>query len=131
MQRTSEQGAELSVAIALELEDKVSRQITDAGLPLSYEEDKIQYVWPERSSTYTPDFKLPKQGGFFTLRRRADGLSNRHRHLLIKQQRPNSTSAWFSIIKTPSSTRVVRLPTHSGVKSMASDMDTKPYPKNG
>ncbi len=47
------------------LEDKLSSQIKDAGLKVEYEPDKISYIWPERQSTYTPDFKLPKKGGFF------------------------------------------------------------------
>jgi len=41
------------------LEEKISRQIEEAGLPLMYETDKISYIWPERNSTYTPDFKIP------------------------------------------------------------------------
>ena len=48
------------------LEEKVSRQIADAGLKVDYETDKVKYIWPEREATYTPDFKLPsKDGGFF------------------------------------------------------------------
>ena len=47
------------------LEETISRQISDAGLIVSYETAKIEYVWPERTSTYTPDFLLPKVGGFF------------------------------------------------------------------
>ena len=43
----------------------MSRQIEDAGLSVEYETDQITYTWPERQATYTPDFKLPKQGGFF------------------------------------------------------------------
>jgi len=45
------------------LEEKVSRQIAEAGLIVEYETDKVEYTWPERQSKYTPDFKLPKQGG--------------------------------------------------------------------
>ncbi len=90
MQRTSRARHGIIRGYRSGLEDKVSRQITDAGLPLSYEEDKIQYVWPERSSTYTPDFKLPKQGGFFYVETKGRWtVEDRHKHLLIKQQRPD------------------------------------------
>ena len=71
------------------LEETVSRQIADAGLPVSYEEDKIEYVWPERTSKYTPDFKLPKVGGFFFVETKGRFVTaDRHKHLLIKKQKP-------------------------------------------
>ena len=47
------------------LEDKIAKQIHKAGLAVVYETDKISYLVPERQAKYTPDFKLPKQGGFF------------------------------------------------------------------
>ena len=47
------------------LEDKAAAQIKAAGLELLYETDKIHYVVPESNHKYTPDFKLPKTGGFF------------------------------------------------------------------
>ena len=72
------------------LEETVSRQIADAGLPVSYETDKIEYVWPERTSKYTPDFKLPKQGGFFFVEVKGRWtVEDRHKHLLIRQQHPD------------------------------------------
>lgn len=40
------------------LEEKVSKQIEQAGLPVLYETEKVSYIWPERNSTYTPDFLL-------------------------------------------------------------------------
>jgi len=72
------------------LEETISRQIADAGLPVSYEEDKIEYVWPERTSKYTPDFKLPKQGGFFFVETKGRWtVDDRQKHLLIKEQHPD------------------------------------------
>jgi len=72
------------------LEETISRQIADAGLPVSYEEDKIEYVWPERTSKYTPDFKLPKKGGFFFVETKGRWtVDDRQKHLLIKEQHPD------------------------------------------
>ena len=72
------------------LEETVSRQIADAGLPVSYETDKIEYVWPERTAKYTPDFKLPKQGGFFFVETKGRWtVDDRQKHLLIKEQHPD------------------------------------------
>jgi len=71
------------------LEETVSRQIADAGLTVSYETDKIEYTWPKRKSTYRPDFKLPKPGGFFYVETKGIwAVGDRAKHLLIKQQHP-------------------------------------------
>jgi hypothetical protein len=68
----------------------VSRQIEDAGLSVQYETDKITYTWPERQATYTPDFKLPKQGGFFYVETKGRwDVDDRQKHLLIKDQFPD------------------------------------------
>jgi hypothetical protein len=75
------------------LEETVSRQIADAGLPVVYEpkDDKVSYTWPERQSTYLPDFKLPKQGGlhFFVETKGRWTVDDRQKHLLIKEQHPD------------------------------------------
>ena len=74
------------------LEETVSRQIADAGLPVVYEPkaDKVSYTWPERQSTYLPDFKLPKQGGFFFVETKGRWtVDDRQKHLLIKEQHPD------------------------------------------
>jgi predicted nuclease of restriction endonuclease-like RecB superfamily len=47
------------------LEEKVADQLREAGLPVVYETDKVIYRIPARDHRYTPDFKLPKPGGFF------------------------------------------------------------------
>jgi len=73
------------------LEAKVADQITQAGLPVMFETDKVSYVVPQRSAKYTPDFKLlKKDGGFIYIETK--GLwpvEARQKHLLIKDQSPD------------------------------------------
>ena len=57
------------------LEDKLSEQISDAGLDVNYETDKITYTVPERQSTYTPDFSSTHQTVDFISRAKAGGRS--------------------------------------------------------
>lgn len=74
------------------LEDDIATQIAEAGKPVLYErpEDKITYTVPERQATYSPDFKLPKQGGFFFCETKGIfDVADRAKHLLIKQQHPD------------------------------------------
>lgn len=71
------------------LEKNISDQIVEAGIELLYETDKIQYTVPERKAKYTPDFKLPKPGGFFFVETKGIWtVQDRSKHLLIKQQHP-------------------------------------------
>lgn len=72
------------------LEERVSQQITKAGLELLYETDKIGYVVPARDARYTPDFKLPKPGGFFYVETKGIWtVQDRAKHLLIQKQFPD------------------------------------------
>ena len=72
------------------LEDRVSKQITEAGLKLLYETDKVHYVVPARDARYTPDFKLPKKGGFFYIETKGIWtVQDRAKHLLIQKQHPD------------------------------------------
>jgi hypothetical protein len=72
------------------LEDKIAKQIKDAGYDVIYEQEKITYTQPARQAKYTPDFKLPKRGGFFYVETKGRWLTaDRHKHLLIKQQFPD------------------------------------------
>lgn len=69
------------------LEEKVAKQLTEAGVAYEYETTKIKYVVPESVHKYTPDFVLPngvvvETKGRFT-------LSDRKKHLLIQKQRPD------------------------------------------
>jgi len=68
------------------LEEKVGKQLEEAGLKVDYETTKISYIKPETSHTYTPDFVLPngiviETKGRFT-------IEDRKKHLLIKKQHP-------------------------------------------
>lgn len=72
------------------LEERASKQIKEAGLEVIYEQDKVDYEIPARPSKYTPDFRLPKKGGFFYVETKGRFVvSDRHKHLLIKKQRPD------------------------------------------
>ena len=73
------------------LEEKISRQIEEAGLVVLYETDKISYLVPERKSVYTPDFKLPKPNGefFFVETKGIFSVQDRTKHLLIRHQHPH------------------------------------------
>lgn len=73
------------------LEVTISEQIKKAGIKLQYETDKIRYTIPEREAKYTPDFKLPKKGGFFFYVETKGiwTVQDRSKHLLIKQQYPD------------------------------------------
>ena len=71
------------------LEEKISEQIEKAGLHVEYETDKISYIWPQRKSTYTPDFRLPKVNGFFYVETKGRFVVNdRQKHLLLREQQP-------------------------------------------
>jgi hypothetical protein len=72
------------------LEDKAAAQIKAAGIELLYETDKVDYVVPERNAKYTPDFKLPKPGGFFYVETKGIwDVADRQKHLLIRDQHPD------------------------------------------
>lgn len=72
------------------LEGQVAEQIQSTGQQVSYEEDKIKYTVPERQASYCPDFKLPKQGGFFYVETKGRFVTaDRAKHLLIKKQHPD------------------------------------------
>ena len=72
------------------LEDRASRQIGEAGIEVIYERERIEYFIPVRHSKYTPDFKLPKLGGFFFIETKGRFVTaDRHKHLLIKKQKPD------------------------------------------
>ena len=73
------------------LEEKVSRQIQEAGLPLMYETDKVEYIWPERTSTYHPDFRLPAaNGGFMYIETKGIwSVQDRQKWHLVTEQHPD------------------------------------------
>jgi len=72
------------------LEDKLSAQISSAGLKVKYETSKISYTVPERQSTYTPDFLIDTPDGhFFVEGKGRFTVDDRQKHLLIREQHPS------------------------------------------
>ena len=73
------------------LEIKVAQQLELANVPVIYEQEKLNYEWPPRSSKYTPDFKiLTSDGGYFYVETKGRFIaSDRQKHLLIKAQCPD------------------------------------------
>jgi len=72
------------------LEDKIAKQIEEAGLPVIYEQERVEYIVPARPAKYTPDFKLPKPGGFFYVETKGRWVTaDRQKHLLLKEQFPD------------------------------------------
>lgn len=69
------------------LEERVSSELTAAGVPFRYEEDLVRYIKPARPARYTPDFVLKNgivietKGRFMT--------ADRQKHILIKEAHPN------------------------------------------
>lgn len=68
------------------LESRVAKELTDQGIPYTYEEDKIHYVKPARKAKYTPDFKI---GNIFIETKGRFMVADRQKHLLIKEQHPD------------------------------------------
>jgi len=68
------------------LEEKIARQIEEAGHTVQYESDKVAYCWPSRKSTYTPDFFL---NGFYIETKGRFTVADRQKHLLVKEQCPD------------------------------------------
>lgn len=73
------------------LEEKISKQIEEAGLPVLYETEKVSYIWPERNSTYTPDFILPKgsDGQMYIETKGIWTVEDRQKWHLVTQQHPD------------------------------------------
>ena len=68
------------------LEDKIATELRARGIPVRFEQLKIEYEVPSKKHKYTPDFELPNKiivetkGRFVT--------KDRQKHILIKQQHP-------------------------------------------
>lgn len=77
------------------LEKQNARELEEAGVSFTYEEEKIEYEKPARKSKYTPDFVITTcpdgtrkkrplivetKGRFLT--------ADRQKHLLVKKQHP-------------------------------------------
>ena len=68
------------------LEEVVADQLRAAGVAAEYEQEKIKYQKPARTSTYTPDFKLPN--GIYIETKGRFVTADRQKHKLIKAQHP-------------------------------------------
>lgn len=69
------------------LEEAVAEQISAAGFPVQFEQEKIEYTKPSRKAKYTPDFKLPN--GIFIETKGRFVTEDRQKHILIKSQHPD------------------------------------------
>ncbi len=69
------------------LEETLGLQLERAGVPFTFETEKIAYQKPASNHKYTPDFILPNgiiiesKGRFVT--------ADRQKHLLVKKQHPD------------------------------------------
>jgi len=67
------------------LEERVSRELEEAGVKYEYETQKIKYH-VEEDRTYTPDFILPN--GIIVETKGRFTVADRKKHLLIQKQYP-------------------------------------------
>ena len=67
------------------LEERVSKELEEAGVKYEYETQKIKYH-VEEDRTYTPDFILPN--GIIVETKGRFTTADRKKHLLIKKQYP-------------------------------------------
>lgn len=70
------------------LEEKVAKQLTDAGVSFKYEEFIIGYTVPARKAKYTPDFMLLDNGIIVETKGRFL-VADRQKHLMVKEQHPD------------------------------------------
>ena len=68
------------------LEDKLAKQITEAGQVVRFETIKVRYTVPQKDHTYTPDF--PLDNGIIIEGKGIFEAQDRAKHLLIKAQYP-------------------------------------------
>lgn len=69
------------------LESKVADELRAQGIPVLFEQLKIEYEVPSKKHKYTPDFELPNK---IIIETKGRFLSkDRQKHLLIQQQRPD------------------------------------------
>jgi hypothetical protein len=84
------------------LEEKVAKQFVTLGVPYSYESEKVEYVVPQRTSKYIPDFILEKtDGGKMHIEAkgrfgvdgkgvaRSSSAKQRQKLILVKEQNPH------------------------------------------
>ena len=69
------------------LEETISQQIESQGIKVEYETEKVSYIIPASTHTYSPDFKLPN--GIRVETKGRFVAADRKKHLLVKEQNPN------------------------------------------
>ncbi|ADX87517.1 endonuclease [Vibrio phage JSF24] len=69
------------------LEDNIAKQLEAKGLPVSFESHFLNYIKPQTSHKYTPDFILPN--GIIIESKGLFDVEDRKKHLLIKEQYPD------------------------------------------
>ena len=67
------------------LEVRVANELKAQGVSFTYEEQKINYIKPQRESTYTPDFVI---GTLIIETKGRFMVADRQKHILIKNQHP-------------------------------------------
>lgn len=72
------------------LEKQVSDFLKKKKIPFKYEESKIDYVVPESTHKYTPDFEITTKSGktIFIETKGIWDATDRKKHLLIREQHP-------------------------------------------
>lgn len=72
------------------LEDRIAKSLSSLGIPFTYEEEKIKYDVPAKTSTYTPDFVITSSSGkkIYIETKGIWDAEDRKKHLLIRQQHP-------------------------------------------
>lgn len=69
------------------LEETISQQLLEAGVPFKYEERRIEYLKPAKVARYTPDFEL--ENGIIVETKGRFLTADRQKHLLIQKQHPD------------------------------------------
>lgn len=69
------------------LEDKIAQQLESKGVPVSFESYFLNYIKPQTSHKYTPDFVLPN--GIIIESKGLFDVDDRKKHILIKEQYPD------------------------------------------
>lgn len=73
------------------LEASVSAQLTEAGVPVIYEQDKLSYDIPATPHKYTPDFRIDRDDGsfFYVETKGLFAAEDRKKHLHVKRDNPD------------------------------------------
>lgn len=69
------------------LEETIAKQLEQAGIPVSFEENTVEYEIPASKHKYTPDFVLPN--GIIVESKGIFESDDRKKHQLIKKQYPH------------------------------------------